>query len=423
MKQFLQAEWPLVIILIILTSFSFWGVKLIPFHPDESTQLFMSSDLEILFTEPGSLLWKPDQVNDPRQRLRELDAPITKYLLGLGRVITGQRALLFDWDWTKSWEANLIAGAYPDEKLLQTGRLTITFLLPFSLVLIYLIVKRIGTQSMGLFAVVILGTNAVVLLHGRRAMAEGALLLGVLLATWCILRAHQQPWLIGIGMALAFNTKQSTLALLPVAIFVLAWLPKDTSHRFKRVVFNLIQFSLVFILITLVLNPVFWSHTLDATHSAITARRELATQQIEDTQAIAPEKVMKSPARRVFVLFLNLFISPAEYGLVENLHPTLEDLEAYINIPGHNMFRGIIFGGIFFVLALFGLYMAVRKALTGGITRQRDLTLVLLSTLSMAGGFLVAIQIYWIRYTVPLVPFVAIWIAYGIASLVNRPSQ
>ncbi|MFH1633237.1 MAG: hypothetical protein ABIG63_04395 [Chloroflexota bacterium] len=98
MKRFLQTDWPFVILLIPLTIFYLWGLRFVPFHPDESTQLYMSSDFESLFSNPASLFWDPDREDDPRQRYRELDAPLTKYILGLGRVIAGQPALPVDWD-------------------------------------------------------------------------------------------------------------------------------------------------------------------------------------------------------------------------------------------------------------------------------------------------------------------------------------
>ena len=74
-------------------------------------------------------------------------------------------------------------------------------------------------------------------------------------------------------------------------------------------------------------------------------------------------------------------------------------------------------GGIFLVLTLFGIYMAMRYALTEPTPHQRDLVLLLLATISMAGGLLAAVQIYWIRYSLPLIPFVCIWIAYSLKSL------
>jgi 4-amino-4-deoxy-L-arabinose transferase-like glycosyltransferase len=253
-------------------------------------------------------------------------------------------------------------------------------------------------------------------------MAEGILLFGVLLAAWSILHAHQSPWLAGIGLAIAFNAKHSALALLPAAVLGLVWLPSGVRDRSKVALLNLVQFGMVFLMITVALNPVFWEHPLMAARSAVQIRGELAAQQIQDNLEVAPEKVSVTPLQRFFVMLLNLYISPPEYGLIENLHPTLNDLEAYLAVPGHNLFRGIAWGGTFFVLTLFGLYMAVLKAARRPVEVHRDLVMVLLVTVCIAAGLLAAIQISWIRYTVPLVPFICIWIAYGVTALFKRRS-
>ena len=50
-----------------LILYNFWSVKLVPFHPDESTYLFMSSDFEALLQDPLSLVWEADKAGDPRQ--------------------------------------------------------------------------------------------------------------------------------------------------------------------------------------------------------------------------------------------------------------------------------------------------------------------------------------------------------------------
>ena len=85
----------------------------------------------------------------------------------------------------------------------------------------------------GLSAALLLGLNALVLLHDRRAMAEAALTFGVLLALWSFLTGKRHPWLIGLGLALAFNAKQTGLVLLPVGLLAVA-LPGRIAHRPKR---------------------------------------------------------------------------------------------------------------------------------------------------------------------------------------------
>ena len=48
----------------------------VPFHPDESTQLYMSRDFDtlVLQRDPAALAWTPDQPLTPEARYRLLDA-------------------------------------------------------------------------------------------------------------------------------------------------------------------------------------------------------------------------------------------------------------------------------------------------------------------------------------------------------------
>ena len=140
-------------------------------------------------------------------------------------------------------------------------------------------------------------------------------------------------------------------------------------------------------------------------------------EQLSENRRIAPEKTMGNFRERIFVLMLNLFISPPEYGLIENLAPTHDDLSAYLSIPGHNLFRGIIWGGIFFTITIFGMYSALRDVFSTQFPTKRDLILLLLTTFCLIFGLGTALQIYWIRYSIPLIPFMSLWMAYGLTAL------
>jgi hypothetical protein len=419
MKEIFKTTWSFIVILIVLTSFYFWGIQFIPFHPDESTQLFMSSDLETLFTDPTSMIWREDQIDNPRQRYRELDAPLTKYIIGFGRVIAGRKALPTDWDWGLSWDENIRTGAYPDLQLLTIARWSITALLPFSLLFIYSIGKRINLVNTHTILVLIFGSHALVLLHGRRSMAEGTLLFGITFALWTILKAREYPWLAGLGLAVAFNAKQSTIALLPAAIIALVWHTAYTKSSLKFIFKDIISFSSAFILVTFMLNPVYWGNPRKVIQESFISRQELLEQQIKDTLSIAPEKVLDTPLERSFVLLLNIFISPPEYGLVGNLTPTRSDVDAYIAIPGHNLLRGIVLGSTSFVLCIFGLYMAIRSNIKNNHVINRDLTLLLLATISQAAVLIAVLPLSWARYSIPMIPYTSIWIAFGVSFLIS----
>jgi hypothetical protein len=76
----------------------------------------MSGDVEQFFIKPANLFWTPSRTNDPLQQYRELDAPLTRYLIGIGRLTSGGIAPLpVDWDWSQPWHDNLEAGAHPDQ--------------------------------------------------------------------------------------------------------------------------------------------------------------------------------------------------------------------------------------------------------------------------------------------------------------------
>src|SRR6266540_5192352 len=104
--------------------FAVWGAARVPFHADESTYLYMSEDFDRLIHQgPASVTWQA--VDQPADVLRHrlLDAPMTYYLVGLGRGLAGLPALPHDWNWSTGWEENARAGPLPSPAQLAAGRL------------------------------------------------------------------------------------------------------------------------------------------------------------------------------------------------------------------------------------------------------------------------------------------------------------
>ena len=167
----LSRDWFLYLFVLVVTIFYLGGVQSVPFHPDESTAIFMSSDFETFFSKPSSLFWNPNNEQDLRQHYRELDAPLTRYLIGFGRWVTGQPATTNDWNWSASWDSNQQSGALPDPRLLLIARLSVAILFPFDLLLIFDAVRSMGNQLTAWASVILFVLNALILLHTRRAMA------------------------------------------------------------------------------------------------------------------------------------------------------------------------------------------------------------------------------------------------------------
>lgn len=146
----------------------------VPYHPDETSQLVMSRDIARNWFD---LAWRPGQPVTPEIRLRLLDAPLTRYVLGLSWLAQGYRfddVVATDWQWGATWEAN--AAAVPSTGLLTAARIGPALLTALTAGLLYRLGSRLGGWPTGLLAALAFGLNPLVLLHGRRAMAEPALM-------------------------------------------------------------------------------------------------------------------------------------------------------------------------------------------------------------------------------------------------------
>jgi 4-amino-4-deoxy-L-arabinose transferase-like glycosyltransferase len=410
--------WLSVILALVLTIFAFWGYPKVPFHPDESTQLFMSSDFETLFKNPIALAWSPEQAADLRTHYRLVDAPLTRYLHGLARSVSGLPAPLSDWDWAKSWEENQRAGALPDGQLLNTGRMILVLLFPIDLLLIYLIGMRVQGKTCAVVAMLLFGANALVLLHNRRAMAEAALTSGALLAAWSFLDGNRRPWLAGLAAALAFSAKQTAVVLVPVGLLAVSLPAPGTSESpthasTKQLARRLGQFLAIFAIITLAFNPFLWSHPIQAVQAAWTERQDLLNRQVADFNRLLPKSALDTPAIRLAALIANLYIVPPAFAETGNyLQQTGPSEIAYLAIPGHNLLRGFLGGGILFGLTLGGVIVAGLRLRSVNKDQRRAISIVLLTTFALGCGIFWLIPLPWQRYVMPLVPFVCLWSAF-----------
>lgn len=392
-------------ILAVLTIFYMLGIRGVPFHPDESTQLFMSADLETAFTNPCLLAWQANREDDLRQHYRELDAPLTRYVIGIGRMLAGLPALKTDWNWSLDWDANEQNGALPNPSLLLAGRLAVGVFFPFSLLLIFLAGRRLGGRITGWVAFILMAGNALLLLHTRRAMAEGGLVFTICLTITFLVSFEERPWLAAIPAALAFNAKQSAGVMALVVLLAACWsLPGKSSPwrwRFKNLGISLA----VLAIITVILNPFLLNHPLQAAGAAMDARQDLLTRQVETMQSVAPGQVLDSIPLRAGSLIAHLWITPPAIAEVANyLEQTQAAQNAYLANPLHSLFRGLAGGGLLLGLSLAGFILAaMRIRKINPIDRRRSILFLLIPVLQfVALAWLVPLPTQ--RYAIPLVP-------------------
>lgn len=401
-------------ILILLIIFILAGVSTIPFHPDESSWLYMSRDFELFFSNPSSLMWDASRAFEVDQYKRMIDAPLAKYVIGTSRIIVGVPTIKSDWNWELSWSANKHAGALPTRYQLYVGRLTNTLLFIACTVLIYIAGKNLESRLAGISAAIFFGTNSLLLLHNRHVMAEGVLTFCIVLSIIAVFYGNDYPWFIGLAVALAVNSKQSVIPLVVVGLASVLWIPNQ-KFNIKRQGKNFAIYSIVLIGLSYILNPLWWSHPARVPIEAWIERVKFRDTQVATLRLIAPNQVLDTTFKRIVSFIANLYIlPPAFYDAANYVNETEISQVKYISIPGHNILRGNIGGGIILLLSLFGTTIGVINTIgTTDPVKRRKLALLLFATSIQAIAILVAIPIPYQRYVIPMIPFIAIWIGYG----------
>ncbi len=400
--------------ILVLTAAYLGGVAGVPFHPDESTRLFTSGDAELFLRQPSAVFWRAENQGDLRQGYRELDSPLPNLLIAISRWIAGEPPLANDWDWGKTWRENEQAGALPTERQLLAGRAASAVFYPFTLLFFFLAVRQVANRFTAWTAMLLLASNALVLLHTRRSMAEGALLFTTALTLWSLVSIKNERWLISLPAALAFCAKQTLAPLLPVGLAAALWTTRrQPSEPARRLARNALLFSAAALGVIVLLHPFLWGQPVKAIRAAVGARQALAAAQTTDR----PEQALNTPARRLVGMVSLLYLTPPMVAEAGNYaEETRFAVQAYLATPLHTLFRSVPAGAALLVLSLFGFISAVLRASKDDRAR-RGLTLFLSITLLQIAALFLLVPLPWQRYYLPLVLYACLWTAFGIDQL------
>ena len=415
--------WLEIVLLVTLSVFLLGGAAGVPFHPDETSWLFQSRDLEALLARPQSLAWRGRLEPSPEMTYRLLNAPLAKDVLAAARWIVGipASAVAVDWSWSSSWDENVAAGALPPPGVLAAARTASAGLVVLAVAALYLCGRALGGRGTGLAAAILLGTNALVLLHGRRSMAEGALTLAVCLALLGLLYADRHPWLAGLAAGLAFAAKTSGAVWIPRGWAAAAWSADPQRRSWRASLGRVGAFTLAAGLVTLLLYPVLWAEPVNALVEMWRARQELVAAQVAATNAVMPWAVLANPAQRALTFLVHLYFSPLQFAEAANyLRETAAAEAAYLASPLHSLFRGLAGGVLLLGLTVLGIAQGIRRAWSSEPKAHRAIAVALLSTTVQAAALVLAVPLAFQRYVMPLVPLVCLWCGYAIAGVVER---
>jgi len=419
MKDTLKRHKFFIILLFLLTAYQLVTLPKVPFHPDESTYIYMSQDFPRLINNPLSLAWEPDEIVDAKMRYRLLDAPMTRHLIGLGRTIAEFWNSNNDWNWSKSWLENVNNGSYPTQSTLLASRISVSMLLPISLTLFYSLLQRIENKPVALMGVAILGIHPLLLLHSRRAMAESAVIFGVTFFIWALHYRQRHVWLLGLAAAVAYHAKQSTLALFPAGLIAVVWI-KNPLQNPKKAIKNIALYTAAFCIVIIALNPVLWKHPHLALIQSWKKRLSFTQEQVSTLLYFASNQVLKNVSGRMTSLIYNLYLNkPQAYILGDYLKYTRDAIDTYFQIPLTQIGRGRLGGTVFISLTIGGLIKTLFGFRNEKESKRQEIWLIFFATLFQMAALLIFVPFPWQRYVVPLLPFIVFWISLGFSPFIN----
>ena len=194
-----------IIFLCVLAVYVFVGMKPAPFHGDESTIIALSLDWERLvyddavdnvrFDPPKHGEWKGIE-----QFTRILTGSLNPLTIGFARDVMNYPAedVSGYWEWGGEepepyapymWYVNEDLGNIPSDRLLAISRFPSTLFTVLSVIVFFYLVLGLSKQRVAAWvSAFIYATTPSILINGRRAMQEGAMLFFTMLTIFFLYR-------------------------------------------------------------------------------------------------------------------------------------------------------------------------------------------------------------------------------------------
>lgn len=415
-----------------LTLYILLGVPITSYHGDETAYLYSSHDYATLFIQrnPQALLveWP---IDNELEYLRIADGSTARYSIGLAWHIAGYSEADLppeSFNWNLDYYGNYAQGLIPPQPLMVVMRIPSALFLAASAVAIFGIGYCFGGLPLAFCVSGLFVFNPIVLLNGRRAMQEGALLcfgLFTVLAGIVISqrreRGRQAPLPLWIALSLAGAltlVSKNNGFIYVMAAFLWVGVPELLRPRLRRLIRTGVALGVAgvsVIAIYIALSPALWSSPLERLKDASAARVSAMNGQMRDD----PE-APSSMERRVTDILTQPFMRPlAHYeGAYTNTYTAQLDLiAAYEASPLSGIHFGVLLGGVLTALAFFGVVANFSTRLR--TYRSPALSLGLTTWLIINVGALLWVPLPWQRYFLSIIPVYSLFAAIGLWSLVG----
>lgn len=421
--------WKDMIWLVLLGVYIVAGTAIVPFHGDESTQVYMGRDYYYHFVEgdlPKVLYDDTWSISATEQHLRLLNGTISKYVYGW---IAYTQGLTVDeineqWDWGADFTYNLNTGHIPLDTLLESTRFASTIQLVLATVCLFYFAKTITNRPTAYLTTLYFALNPNILINGRRAMMEGSHLLGMMLilivGIWVI---RERKWwqfvLLGIVGGFAVATKHPNVIILGfVFIACFSWMifqgirsKVNQRQSFLQMTLGLFVAGVLTIFTFYSLNPAWWGTPIESATQAILLRNELLEIQSNTFNSYG------SIVERLNGFYDIVFVGQPQYFEVEawaDNETITQQIQTY-----ESSWSGVAIGG-----TPLGGIVSIGLSIMGGVAFIKNSSIsqtyrwfILIWGLGICIITFLLTPLPWARYYLPIYPFVGLMGAYGVFTL------
>ncbi len=417
--------------LLLLAAYIVAGAAIVPFHGDESTQLFMGRDFFYLFHN-GDLskilydgAWSS---REDEQHLRLINGTVSKTIHGWLTASAGMSRdqINGQWDWQLDYAANRDLGNLPETQLLQHARLASSAQLALAVALFFALVRMTIGRPEAYVASALFALHPAILLNGRRAMMEGSHLLGMMLVllagAWLL---QGQSWwkfvLLGVASGFAVAAKHPNAFVVALAFLACAafWLYQTAKARGParrkqaQPLLGLLAAGGLALFIFYLLNPAWWQAPLDSAAEVLRLRFDLLKEQV------ALYGGYDSPAERIAGFLERAFFDRSQYYEVAQW-ASFDAIRAEISAYESSGFAGLAIDGVLGGLVMLALTTWGIVYLTRALqilSKYRWLLLVWGSGIVLIT--LVLTPLPWQRYYLPALPFTQLAAACAFLRLIR----
>ncbi|MCY4467009.1 MAG: phospholipid carrier-dependent glycosyltransferase [Chloroflexi bacterium] len=404
------------------------GARLMPFHGDESTLIYMGRDYYYLLVEGdlSRLEYDPSWSTSPaEQHLRLLNGTISKTVYGAlahGMGLSA-RELNEQWAWNRDYSWNAERGRIPNLALLRRTRLASSAQLALAAICFFALLRLTLNRPTAWIASALFVLHPNILINGRRAMMEGSHLLGVMLVllagAWLL---QERRWwryaLLGVCAGFALAAKHPNLIVCALALSSSSVRPfwRLLRGRDKPALRDLAGIALagaIMIAVFLLLNPAWWNAPTQLPALVLEMRADLLQGQIEAFGGY------QDFAEQVAGFFQFVFVGARQYFEVE-AWAAYAPITAQIASYESSGWAGALFIGASGRLGLVCLLLS----LLGAVALWRDKRVLaehrLLLLMWIGGTALFTLMVTplpWARYYLPLLPALIILVSHALVTL------